>query len=91
MPSIFYRDLLNQNDLVVVILEQIDYLLKLEGKTSPYGYAAYTISQLKSPLSEWNGALQTIKGPGRITERIINEIIRTGRSTYHETLLNGMK
>ncbi|MHC1604482.1 MAG: hypothetical protein ACXQTP_00720 [Candidatus Methanofastidiosia archaeon] len=44
IPPALYKDILNENDLVVVILEHIDYLLKLEGKKSPYGYAAYSTS-----------------------------------------------
>jgi len=50
IPLAFYKDILEENDLVVIILEYIDYLLKLKGRTSHYGYAAYSISQLKVPL-----------------------------------------
>jgi len=46
IPPALYSDIFSKNDLVVVILEHIDYLLKLEGKKSPYGFAAYSISQL---------------------------------------------
>lgn len=87
IPPAFYRDILNENDLVVVILEQIDYLLKLEGRKSPYGYGAYSISQLKEPLSERKGDLQKLKGIGKVTEGIILEILETGKSSYHEQLL----
>ena len=55
IPLAIYLDILEENDLVVVILEQIDYLLKLKGRTSPYGYAAYSVSQLKEPLSHIKG------------------------------------
>lgn len=78
---------INDNDLLVVILEQIDYLLKLEGRESPYGYGAYSISQLKEPISERKGDLQKLKGIGKFTEKIILEILETGKSSYHEQLL----
>jgi len=83
-----YRDILEENDLVSVILDQIDYLLKIEGKKSPYGFASYSISQLKEPLSSMKSKLRAIRGVGSVTERIILEILETKRSTYHEKLLN---
>ncbi len=85
----FYKDILTENDLVTVILEQIDYLLKLEGKRSPYGYAAYSVSQLKEPLSTMKKELRKLKGVGPTTERIILEILETGSSSYYEKLLSG--
>jgi hypothetical protein len=87
MPPTLYRDILERNDLVVVILEHIDYLLKLEGKPSSFGYAAYSISQLKEPLSTMKGSLQKIKGVNRIIEPVILEILATGTSSYYEELL----
>jgi DNA repair photolyase len=89
MPPALYRDILERNDLVVVILEHIDYLLKLEGKPSSFGYAAYSISQLKEPLSTMKGELQRIKGVNRTMEPVILEILETGRSSYCEKLLMG--
>jgi hypothetical protein len=89
MPLALYRDILEQNDLVVVILEHIDYLLKLEGKPSSFGYAAYSISQLKEPLSAMKGELQKIKGVSKAVEPVILEILETGSSSYYEKLLMG--
>jgi DNA repair photolyase len=87
IPPKLYRDILEENDLVSVILDQIDYMLKSQGKKSPYGFASYSISQLKEPLSSLKSKLRTIKGVGTVTERIILEILETKRSTYHEKLL----
>ena len=82
-----YKDILEENDLVVVILEHIDYLLKLQGRTSPYGYAAYSISQLKEPLSSMKRELKRINGVGKVTESIILEILKTRSSSYYKKLL----
>jgi len=82
-----YRDVLSENDLVVVMLEHMDYLLKLEGKKSTYGYAAYSISKLDESLSTIRDDLRKIRGVGEITERIILEILNTGGSSYYEKLL----
>ena len=89
IPPNLYKDILSENDLVVVILEHIDYLLKTEGKKSPYGYAAYSISRIQDPLSSMKEELQGLSGVGRTTERIILEILETGGSSYYDKLLNG--
>lgn len=72
---------------MIVILEHVDYLLKLKGRTSPYGYAAYLISQLKEPLSSIKRELKRINGVGKVTESIILEILKTGNSSYYKKLL----
>jgi len=88
IPLNLYKDILEENDLVVVILEHIDYLLKLKGRTSPYVYAAYSISQLKEPLSSIKRELKRINGVGEVTEKIILEILETKSSSYYKKLLN---
>lgn len=88
MPLHLFKDILAQKELVIIILEHIDYLLKLEGKTSPYGYAAYSISQSKEPFSTLRGDLRRLKGVGKTTERIILEILKTGTSSYYEKLIS---
>ena len=90
IPSSLFKDILSENDLVIVILEHIDYFLKTEGRISPYGYAAYSISQLKEPLRAMKGSLRQLKGVGRTTERIILGILETGRSSYYEKLSRNM-
>jgi len=87
IPPKLFHDILNENDRVIVILEHIDYLLKLNGRRSPYGYAAYMISKLTRPLSNMKGELRSIKGVGEKTEKIILEILDTGTSSYYENLL----
>lgn len=89
IPSRLFKDILSENDLVIVILEQTDYLLKIKGAKSPYGYAAYSISKLKEPLSTMEGDFRKIKGVGKATEGIIQEILKTGSSSYYEKLLIG--
>lgn len=88
IPSTLFKDLLSENDLAVVLLEHIDYLLRLQGKASSFGYAAYSISQLKEPLSNMKAELRRIKGVGESAEAIILEILRTGSSSYYEQLMS---
>jgi len=87
MPQHLFNDILDENDLVEVLLGHIDYLCKIQGRSSPFGYAAYSIAQLKTPLSSLRGELQKLKGVGRTTERIILEILDSGRSSYLDKLL----
>jgi len=37
IPYAFFKDLLSENDLVVVLLENIDCLFRLQGKASSFG------------------------------------------------------
>jgi len=89
IPSKLFKNYLSENDLVIVILEHIDYLLKLKGKKSPYGFAAYSISKLDKPLSSIKYNLREIQGVGKVTENIIWEILDNGTSKYYERLLKG--
>lgn len=89
IPPKLYYDIVSENDKIVVILEHLDYLLKSQGRKSPYGFAAYSISQLKKPVRNLEFSLQGLRGVGPTTERIIQEILRTGTSSYYEKLLTG--
>lgn len=88
IPRTFFKGLLSENDLAVVLLEHIDYLLRLQGKASSFGYAAYSLSQRKEPLSNMKGDLKRIEGVGEAAEAIILEILRTGSSSYYEQLMS---
>ena len=87
IPPALYRDILDENDRVIVMLEHIDYLLKMRGEKSSLGYAAYSLSQVKEPLSDMKGELRKIKGVGEKAEGIILEILQTGTSSFYEKLL----
>jgi DNA polymerase/3'-5' exonuclease PolX len=87
IPSHLWSDLIDENDRVIVTLEHLDYLLKLKGKPTPYGFAAYSLSKINEPLSTFRRDLKELKGIGHTTERIIKEILKTGKSSYYERLL----
>jgi len=89
IPPKLYSDILDENDRVVVILEHIDYLLKSEGKPSNFGYAAFSISAIKEPLSSMKQEIHHIKGVGPIIEKTIREILETKTSSFYEKLLIG--
>jgi DNA repair photolyase len=88
IPQHIYDGFVDENDKVIVILEHIDYLLKLNGKKSPYGFAAYSISKLKEPISNLKNKLTSIRGVGSTTAGIISEIIDTGSCNYYRKLMS---
>ncbi len=85
-PAVFKR-VLSKTDQVIVILEHLDYLLKLKGRRSPFGYAAYSISRLGKSIEEMKFGLEKIQGVGPATAIIIKEILETGTSRQYESLL----
>ncbi len=88
IPATLFNDILDENDRVMVILDQLDYLIRLKGSKSPYGYAAYSISKLKTPISNMRNLTQ-IKGVGKTTEMVIREILQSGTCAQYEKLLRG--
>ncbi len=87
IPPRLFRDFLDENDRVMVILEHLDYLFKAGNQPNPYGYAAYSISQINTPLSEMRNKLHQIKGVGGKTADLIKEILDTGTCGYYECLI----
>ena len=87
IPPKIFNDIVSTTDKIIIMLEHLDYLLKLQDQRSPYGYAAYQISQLKQDITTMKNNLQSIKGVGKVTEKIILEILETGTSAYYEKLL----
>jgi DNA repair photolyase len=87
VPPRFYADFFDINDRVTIILEHIDYYMRMKGGRSPFGYAAYQISKLTVPIVELGFRIGTIEGVGRKTAQIIREIIETGTSSLYENLL----
>ena len=87
IPLRFFHNIISDSDKVIVLLEHLHYLLQLQGKKSPYGYAAFSFSKQNEALSEIRD-FQSIKGVGPTTERIIKEILETGTSSYYEQLFS---
>jgi DNA repair photolyase len=87
IPPTIYSGIVSLDDKVIIILEHIDYLLKSSGRKSPYGYAAWSLSQLKEPFSNILWTLDSVKGVGACTKKLVQEIIETGRCRYYEELL----
>lgn len=86
IPPELFRRHVEENDLVIAMLEHIDYLLKMRGFRSPYGYAAWQLSKIKEPLSCIQFELMNIKGIGKSIQKLIREILSTGNSEYYHKL-----
>lgn len=86
IPYTSFSEHLDLNDLVVVLLEHMDYYLKSRGEKAPFGYAAYQISKLSASIAENKKNLQSIKGVGPVTERIIKQILNNEVPAYYKKL-----
>lgn len=75
VPSRLYKHVIPENDYVVVRLEHMDYRCRLEGKKSPYGYAAYNLSKVKESIGDMRFHLKSIKGVGEKTARAVRRIL----------------
>ncbi|MBN1648267.1 MAG: radical SAM protein [Spirochaetales bacterium] len=88
MPASIWRPLVSQTELVMLILEQLDYLVKIRGKESPYGYAVHSLAKLDKPLDECScDDLVGLKGVGRFTAELILEILQNGTCGFYEKML----
>jgi hypothetical protein len=87
IPSALFSDVVPENDRVVVMLDQMHYLLQIRGQRSPYGYAAHQIAQIITPLSQIVYSIRDIPGVGKQIEQVINEIIKSGSSSFYEKLM----
>ncbi len=87
IPHRLFKDLISRDDQVPVMLEHIDYLLKLRGMKSNYGYAAYQISKQTAPLVSIKYQLSGIKGIGERIARMVQEILETGTASLYQELM----
>lgn len=86
IPQKLWDGQVNDDDRVILLLNQIDYLLRQRGQKSPYGYAAYSLSQ-SDAIPETHPELINVKGVGPATEKIVAEIRRTGTSGLYQKLI----
>lgn len=84
IPRCLFADILEEDDLVCVLLDQLDYLLQAEGKQSSLGRAAWYLSQQKQPLREMGSELARIKHMGPKTLSLVQEILTTGTCRPYE-------
>lgn len=87
IPLRLFRGLLQPKDLAVVLLEHIHAALELEGKASPYRYAAFRLSRLKEPMDVARRHVARIQGIGEAVASVIEEILDSGSCRLYEELM----
>ncbi len=87
MPAELFRDLLNEQDRVVVILDQMDYLFRLRGKASTFGYAARAVARLAEPIRDQLRTGRPLPGISGKARALIGEILETGSAGQYKRLL----
>ncbi|MCX6258186.1 MAG: radical SAM protein [Bacteroidia bacterium] len=87
IPPHIYQKILCTHDLVIVILEHLDYLMRLKSKKNPFGQAARIMAKL--PTIPGKTLFNDVEIPGISgeTARIVNEIMQTSRCTEYERLV----
>lgn len=89
MPAKIFQPFVSLSELVILILEQLDYLVRLKGDKSSYNYAAYSLSKINKPIEILSyDELIKINGIGPVTARMIREIVETKRCGYYERMLS---
>ena len=83
IPDTLFGDLLDETDRVTVILEQLDYLSRLNGRETSFGTAARAVASNKRPLRTFHGQPDI----GRGAAAVIEEILETGTSSLYRRLL----
>jgi DNA repair photolyase len=87
IPPSLYNDVIDTGDKVAVTLDNMDYLLRMRGEKSAYGYAAYLFSQLPPEAWQDNEKSPNLGKIAPAAQAVIREILATGRSPYYEKLL----
>jgi DNA repair photolyase len=87
IPDTLFGDLLDDRDRVTVILEQLDYLCRLNGRETAFGAAARTVASRGLPPHPVGGKTEHRQGIGRAAAAVIDEILETGTSSDYRSLL----
>ena len=87
IPPRLWQDILDIDDRISVTLEHIDYLLKMRGEPSSFGYSAYRLSQMPVPAADLKERPADFERIDKKARAVMLEIIETGRSLYYEQLL----
>jgi DNA polymerase/3'-5' exonuclease PolX len=88
IPSRLFSSIVSKTELVIIILEHMDYLARVKNINNPYGFASRALYKLNKNIELMNEKeLLSVKGIGPVTLKIIREILSTGSSSYYEKLL----
>lgn len=91
LPFSIFRDITNIEERVLVMLEQIDYMLKLYGVRSSFGFAAHTLACRKESIGDLVNSKDSIRGISSDVRGQVCEIIQTGTSRLYHQLLSYRK
>lgn len=86
MPLELFEGKVDETDRVIVLLEHIDYFLRLRGERSGFSYAAWRLGQLRSPLCEAWREVSALPGVSRPILAVVEEIMAGGGAALYERL-----
>jgi DNA repair photolyase len=87
IPTRLFRQILPDNERVAVVLENLDYLCRLEGRPERFNRVAQAVASFSEPLGNLRADLASHPAIGRSMSGLIAEILDTGSSRLHDLLL----
>jgi DNA repair photolyase len=86
IPISLCQPFVSENELVYLILDQMDYLMKMRGSKTTLGYLAYQIAALKTPLRGL-ADFSSLKGVNTFTGNLMREVLATSNCRQYQALL----
>lgn len=89
IPPRLFAHILPDNERVAVVLENMDYLCRLEGRPERFAKAARAIAELGEPIGRQREKLAQMPCIGRHLAPLVTEIVESGSCRLHDRLLGG--
>lgn len=87
MPSSLFAPLVNRAELAALMLDQMDYLLRMRQQDSSFRFAASQIAKSGFTPEELALLLPSVKGVGPVAKKVVREILETGSSQMYTQLM----
>ncbi len=88
IPPHIFDSVLHENDKIIVVLEHLDYILKLHHRKNSYRIAARSLSRADRSVKDLKeNDLLEMPGIGPATVSIIRELLETGRCGCYDKLV----
>jgi DNA repair photolyase len=88
LPAKIFSSLTTPSHTARIILEQLDYLTRIKGMNSPYGFAANSLAKVERPYEEMSdNEILSLPGVGKFTLKLVREILEKRSCDFYEKLL----
>jgi hypothetical protein len=88
IPAQAFRDIIAADDYARCLISHIDYMLRLRGRKSGLGYAAYVLEKDGRPLTEILHLSRPPAGVNGYAMKLVREIMNTGTAGDYNKLIS---